>query len=269
MENIFTTFKGSCIQVLVDLSSADSVTKLDARKVNAYFKSKGSDTEPRDDFIVKIRPLFKFIPSILGDEVAMTMLSDGNWMNYRLSYSSSADLILKAIEIVGGRLPSYMSPAEIQMATNSSLKKHDKTLNDRLPNILIAKAYVILEAAGILPENWYQGKRAINAIPVRNLKSLRSIAASLHKICLTEGSAENIDNLEDLNYYAISSGVTVTAGVIAVNEATEFISDIVDLPKAFRDRKDIIYWVRTIYQFLSDNIITILLLFVVIFIIYI
>lgn len=254
------SFRSMASQILLDLCTVHKVGKLTAAHITSYFAQKGDVQVGADKFKQRIVRLSQYIPNAVDDEELRANLTDSSWMTYRLSFSATPALIVKAIEVVDAFMPQLFTGQERNLAANCVRESSNRVLNAEISQTTIMKTYVILESADLLPKSWIQGDKAMKNCTVKSIKAMRDIAKTFKQIVDVDTSSAKITNLEDLRKFGVVNNLVVGNADRAAME----LRNIVVAPKMrrgvmdtqimwFEDNKMIVLIIAIVIAFLYDR----------------
>ncbi|APG78142.1 hypothetical protein [Shahe yuevirus-like virus 1] len=144
---------------IIDLCAAEQVRPLKDTNIVSYFRSKGGMVVSGN----RIKPLIKvmaaLLPRLVGNDAIV--LSTNAWMRYHITFSSTPQLVARAMSIVGGGFPTMFS-APTRAAVQAALAAPwSEPLVTAIPLGAVCITHSILRAFGMLPEGWTQGEKAI------------------------------------------------------------------------------------------------------------
>jgi len=171
---------------LYELCAAWQVSALDERNVESYYKSAGMTVTVAT--VLKVLPYYAaIIPRISGTDGFVQAVTSSDWLKYHTTATSTPALVDLMIRGVEGFYP--ISNEWRGFVASALRKPWDKKLSELIPKNLIAIAYTYLEVMGRLPNNWYQGIKAVaqtDSITLGKWRNIfnrfRSLAAKLDQI---------------------------------------------------------------------------------------
>jgi hypothetical protein len=189
-------------KALVDGKSAliDLVTVYNVKgnfkigQIGSYFRSiKSSFTVNSEDMEIRINLFSTYLPNFVETEDGRKMLTKNDWMERGLTYSSTATLIKRAMQITDEKQVNFYGDHEREIVQASYDSLWSSELNGLINHKTIAKAYVTLEYYDLLPKNtWFQGEKAMKQCSYSMPIDIRFLLKSLEKI-IDEKSKKNLN----------------------------------------------------------------------------
>lgn len=144
---------------IIDLVAAYQIRPLNERNVSSYFKSKGGMIINGMRILPILKVMADNLPKLTGQ--AGINIENSAWTRYHTSYSSSPQLVMRALGIVGAAFPTMFSGASVAAVNAAILAPWDSALVDRIPKSALAATHAILFAFSMLPDRWMQGEKAV------------------------------------------------------------------------------------------------------------
>ena len=183
---------------LIDLVTVYKVKKeayyLKKEQIESYFKSiKSSLTVNSEDMLIRINLFSTFLPNFAETEDGRKMLTKNDWMERGLTYSSTATLIKRAMQITDEKLPNFYDNNEREIVQASYDSLWSSKLNGQIQENTIVKAFLTLQCYGLLPKNtWFQGQRAIREADFLMQTQTRTLLKKLKELDCAE-TPEKLD----------------------------------------------------------------------------
>lgn len=146
---------------IVELVGAYQVGGLRERNIESYFKMAKAEIP-----VTRIMQLVHFmsleLPKIVEEEAFQEGIPGVNWLVYHTAAASTQQLVNKYLEETK-EIKQIKVSDDTKLAVKAALDAPwDKALIDAIPRKIVAHCYVYLEATKQLPDNWYQGIKAVN-----------------------------------------------------------------------------------------------------------
>jgi len=148
---------------LYDLTMAEQVTHMTFKNVESYFAQYSKNRIRGRTILTLITPFSTKINrlcTIDGVDIPNT-----TWMRYRMSASSSAQLVKKAMDIVGAAIPNLISPETVAAVNASLTAPYNLALATAISVKSKAFSHAVLTAFKSCPDSWWQGEKAKDETP--------------------------------------------------------------------------------------------------------
>jgi len=167
---------------LLDLVACHQVKPLKASNIANFFRM-GSRVSINGREILKVLDYAAVaLPNVMGDADLMNVLSANQFMTYHTAYSSSAKLAAEMLESAPAITNTMFTAASRLAVTNSSANPQDRGLNGLISQQVLLATYAYLEAFGKLPDNWFQGEKAKQALPASKFNLYKAIFRRLREL---------------------------------------------------------------------------------------
>jgi len=187
--------------LVFDLTAFSQMKDLKPRNITNYFVQFKITTAP-DRAICKLVKWYASIhPRIIGDFDLMGYLSEGAYTNYRLSFSSSPNLVQIAVNGVGRLANELYSPDDIVNTAASLNFPWCSILTGRISTSAVAVTRIWLEVNGLLPEGWYQGEKSMMSFSADKANVIRAIFNASKRIMTNKELLKRIKNMIDLQLF--------------------------------------------------------------------
>lgn len=224
----------SGLRIILDLCTASKFSNLDDHHIDSYMASKKVIGIVPTAF-VRIIPMIRgYIPDFADRGDVDQYITQNNWMRYRMSFSSTASLIVRATEYVNDICPNMFSANERAIVKGSLDSPHSAEANRLIHQITIAKAYHILKAMDDLPKGWIQGDKSLSQVNAVTLNKIIRGVTHWKNIQNSDMHNEVIDNVQDLALYTVASGFTPNADANNVIRAKRDLAPVMPGTKATR-----------------------------------
>jgi hypothetical protein len=159
------------INMFSELIMCHQVSKLDRDNLDNYFASKDNSSIKSRIILQMLDGGQQIIPRLVTQPGSSALISSAPFLKYHTSASSTPTLIMKSYDDLGTLGDAVFTAAGISAARIARTSLHDLNLSKQIPDRDIAMAHAYLDAVGVLPNNWYQGKRAVDGQPPSVYKS--------------------------------------------------------------------------------------------------
>jgi hypothetical protein len=161
-------------QWIADLVAAFQVRDLKGKNIAGYFMSMSNTRVVGATMIPLIRYAAARLPKVMSHVGLRNILSDGVWVEYHTSATSTPSLVSKMIEGLGGDADLFLSAGTQAVVTNAVAAPYDRALADLIPRPVLAMAYVWMQVNNKDFGSWYQGEKAYSDAPVTMTNAWRS-----------------------------------------------------------------------------------------------
>lgn len=151
------------LSMFTELLMCHQVSRLNTENIDNYFQSKENPTIKSRTVLKMLDSSYRLFPQMTADSQSKQLIGTAPFLKYHTSASSTPLLILKAHSDLGDIGDTVFSQAGLDAARAARDDLHDLSLSNQIPSRDIAVAHAYLAANEILPSNWYQGKRAVDA----------------------------------------------------------------------------------------------------------
>lgn len=183
---------------LVDLVACNQVKKLNASNVKNYMAAQGNRNVGGSSIALLVDVASTFYPQIMASDTLRAMVEDTSFTRYHTTAVSTPGLMMRVIENLG-RDAANVFPLDVIETVKVCIDEHwDTALTGEIPQVYIAITRAFLEATGRLPENWWQGMRALNVVSPTSYNAMKSFFlryAALTSRVESMTEAGNIDAL--------------------------------------------------------------------------
>lgn len=186
---------------LLDLTACHQVKPIKAANVSSFFKMTSRVTINGREIMKVLDFAAVAIPKILDDAALRPHLGDNTFMDYHTSYSSTAGLVASMLSSAPTVTHVMFSDATWDAVNASVDDPSDRELNAAIPQSAVVATHAYLVVNGRLPDNWYQGEKAVSSAPASRYNYYRMIFKKIKDI---SADAEAID------------AVRTTAALIAI-----------------------------------------------------
>lgn len=110
---------------------------------------------------------------VMADAEARSAIlaTNNNWLKYHTRAASTAILVKKCIESLRATFPNMFSAETVALVDDAVANLWDKTRTDRIPKIVVAITYIYMKETRQLPDNWYQGNKAMSSVcPIKIIR---------------------------------------------------------------------------------------------------
>lgn len=153
----------------LELIACYQVKPLSENNLNNYFRSKGIDSIPwKADEI--LRYLASNLPPFSSNDGYEELVSSSVFLQYHTSASSNASLCRRAEESFP--FDKLFTDEEQDAISDSFDHPYDMEKAKSIDGFTLVKTSAVLEACGILPSNWYMGKKAVQSYPVSSYNNM-------------------------------------------------------------------------------------------------
>jgi len=210
-------------QFLIDLAACHQVRELSKDNYKNYFKGKGIVINNVTGINIVVSIFAGSSAGICGDDELREYLSKDDFIRYHTTYSSSAVLCLKMIDSLGDNIYKIVSKEEVKAVQESHENYWSREHNAKISTKMLALTCVFLKVNGILPENWYQGFRALSAVPVMTSAPAAVLFTRHKELSLREAIVGDITDLATLWSKVSTEGIEYIddADVIRMKQTRE------------------------------------------------
>lgn len=107
----------------------------------------------------------QILPRMVIQPNSELLIESAPFLKYHTAASSTPSLVMKAFEDLGQLGQSVFTTDGIAAARDAQAHLHDLALSNLIPLRDITMAHAYLSAVEVLPNNWYQGKKAVDSQP--------------------------------------------------------------------------------------------------------
>lgn len=158
---------------IVELVGAYQVGGLRERNVESYFKMAKAEIP-----VSRIMQLVHFMslemPKIVEYPQFQEEIPGVNWLVYHTAAASTQQLVQKYLEEIAEIKAITVEDGVKKQVRHALEHPWDKAIIDAIPRKLVAHCYVYLEATRQLPDNWYQGIKAVNSMSTSERTKFRT-----------------------------------------------------------------------------------------------
>lgn len=203
MAGILRTVAGSpndMIGHFLNICAAYQVKGLKATQISSYFASIGIKDVQGSLFQNKFGEFCANMPKIAGDSGLKELLIKNKWMDYRLTFASSLNLIDKMIRECPPPYMDILSDESKALINNALNDKSDGTLYHQIPEKVLAVLYAWQKATNSLPAEFYGPTKAYEALAINERLSLDNwFRGAVRQIKTYTPSllGDSIDNMPD------------------------------------------------------------------------
>lgn len=158
---------------LLDLVNAAKKKPLDEQNVTGYFASIRFDCAKPIKVAKFINTIAPYLADMISLEASRNLLSKSTWTDYRVSRCSTGKVLKEnsaALKVLG-----VITDAEVVTITTASESPWDITLADAIPKRIKGFCAIYLDASGRGIDKWYQGNKAMDAMPAAKVRATKVI----------------------------------------------------------------------------------------------
>lgn len=183
-------------QFVLDLVACYQVRDLKISNVVNYFKMAGMPSIT-GSFVHPVIVWFKDeVPSFLDNKAFPK--SDNPFIKYHTNYATTGTLVKRVIESLGDQAGNFFKDSTIDAVNAACENLSDAELNDSIPLDAVALTATYLEVNGVLPENWYQGNKAVAAMPISKLNAWKGIFKKYKEIASKSDTIDAAKTADEL-----------------------------------------------------------------------
>jgi len=119
-------------------------------------------------------------------------------MTYHTAYSSSAKLAMEMLDAAPALTHVFFTEATRTTVSLSAESPHDRELNLAIPQQVLLATYAYLEAFSKLPENWFQGEKAKQALPASKFNIYKALFRRLRELSANTDAINAADTVAAL-----------------------------------------------------------------------
>lgn len=146
---------------MIDLVRAQQSKPLTISNLKNYFSAKSMLKVNARFILTIIQAASSVFPIIKGVALLDDLVEDSVWMDYRLSASSTPTLVKKFLDETVALSAGIFDQQDIDLVTVALADLEDLDASRAIPRNMIIATHSYLRAMGSLPEDWYQGERAV------------------------------------------------------------------------------------------------------------
>lgn len=147
---------------LRDLVMCHQVSALNDNNVRNYFMAlNGTQVNGRDVLMI-LEVAKNIIPKLVDLEGIRDAATNIEFIAYHISYASTQGLVKRMLEDLHGFLP--VDDATQDLVDFACANFWDREAINAIPKRAVAMAHAYLSVMDMLPGNWYQGRKAVQAI---------------------------------------------------------------------------------------------------------
>lgn len=181
-----------------DLVAANQVKEIKAQNIRSYFASKSNMKVDAARIKKYVDIASSLLSPIMSTDDLRAKVEDSDWIRYHTSATSTPALVDKAIQIIDGRLPGFIGRDALDRLENARNAPWSKTLADAIPQKLVAFSVILLQEYGRMPDDTYQGPKALENLENRIITAYRAIAKELKKHEVAATTYQNTTSVQDL-----------------------------------------------------------------------
>jgi hypothetical protein len=188
---------------MMDLTTAWQVKSLRGRNIDNYFASHQLLVNP-ESIMRDIHYFASKLPKLISRADMLARLDKNAWLIYHTTATSSPALILKLIvalksfAMTDTQINSFLQDNALTVVTAAARAPWDQVLASRITASTIAKTAVYLAAAKKLPDNWYQGRKALDSLSPAQITALTAIFEKLIAISSNLAAISGATTLTEL-----------------------------------------------------------------------
>lgn len=178
---------------IVNLVNAAKKKPLTGDNVDGFFASMMHTGTKGSAVASFINTISAFFPDSISDATFRANLADGMWTEYRITRVSTGKVIITVMnELKELRIMSTADEAAVNASANAPW---DITLSSRISKKVVGYACLFLQAAGTPIENWYQGNKAVDELPVSKIRALKMV---FKKYIDLKNNVDNVESIKSL-----------------------------------------------------------------------
>jgi hypothetical protein len=192
-ESIFTfvsTAMKAAPRQLIELVGAWQVKALKERNVVSYFKMAKADI-PVERIMTAIAYLSTIAERVINIKEFKESIKGENWLVYHTAYASTQYLVRRFIEETQDIID--IPDDDKAIVYNACDQPWEKQLSDLIPARYVQLTYCYLEASKTLPDNWYQGMRAMSSMATHERTRYRE---AFKKYIELKSEVDSLDDME-------------------------------------------------------------------------
>jgi len=167
---------------LLDLVACHQVKPLKATNVANFFRMNSRVAVNGREIMKVLDYAAVALPRVMDDDALFDLLSENQFMTYHTAYSSSAKLAIEMIDAAPAITSVFFTQATRELVLASAVNSHDREANAAIPQQVLLATYAYLEAFNKLPENWFQGEKAKQALPASKFNIYKAIFRRLREL---------------------------------------------------------------------------------------
>jgi hypothetical protein len=160
---------------LLDLVACHQVKPLKAANVSNFFRMSSRVAVNGREILKVLDYAATTLPSVMNTAALFALLGENQFMTYHTAYSSSAKLAQEMIDAAPAITHVFFTEATRNAIDASAASPHSRELNLAIPQQVLLATYAYLEAFGKLPDNWFQGEKAKQALPASKFNIYKAI----------------------------------------------------------------------------------------------
>jgi len=187
---------------IVNLVNASKKKPLTGDNVDGFFSSLMHNGTKGSAVASFINTISAFFPDSVSDTAFRSTLADGMWTEYRVTRVSTGKVITTVMNEL--KELGVMSAAEEAAVAASANAPWDVSLSTKISKKVIGYACLFLQAAGTPIENWYQGNKAANELPVSKIRALKMV---FKKYIDLKNNVDGVDGIKSLQQLLADANV--------------------------------------------------------------
>lgn len=152
-------------QWMIDLIGCHQVRALTANNISGYFQAQNRSNVDGRTIEPILDPMMNVFPKMVETDAWRARLSNNTWIGYHTAFSSTGNLCSRMLDGLGAVGNTMFSPGTITAIRASNADPWNATLNQAIPQVAIGAAHAFHKVYKTLPDKWYQGDRAKDALP--------------------------------------------------------------------------------------------------------
>nr|UNI74148.1 MAG: hypothetical protein [brine shrimp yue-like virus 2]UNI74150.1 MAG: hypothetical protein [brine shrimp yue-like virus 2]UNI74152.1 MAG: hypothetical protein [brine shrimp yue-like virus 2] len=180
---------------LIDLTACHQIKPLDAANIEHFFAGLNGTKVSANFILLIIRVAAGHLPKVMENPYLRDLVVDSDFIEYHTSAASTAKLAEKVMGELGLIRRLFISDRERDIVLEAVEDRWSISAQNAIPMEVRGVTRAYLDALNLLPDNWYQGFKILNAIP---LMRYRSWVSFFKKYAAFSSSTSMIDSARDM-----------------------------------------------------------------------
>ena len=180
---------------LIDLVACHQIKPLDAANVEHFFAGLNATKVSANFILHVIRVAAGHMPKVMENPYLRDLVVDSDFIEYHTSAAATAKLVEKVMGELGPIRKLFISDRERDIVLEAVEDRWSRDAQSAIPMEVRGVTRAYLDTLKLLPDNWYQGAKVLNAIP---LMKYRAWAAFFKKYAAFASSTSKIDSAGDM-----------------------------------------------------------------------
>jgi hypothetical protein len=194
----YMTYFDSAPTWICELVMCYQVKPLTRDNVKNYFMSCGLNIGSTNFILKFLKVASAKTERLVADDGLRASAANNKFVKNHISIASSGALIIRAASEMGNLASKVFSTEMLTKAQFASDNYWDFKAAEDVPSTAMAIAYIYLQCAGSLPDNWYQGTRAFEGFPAGLKRGYKKLFNTHIKLISDAGNYEDVGSADAL-----------------------------------------------------------------------